>query len=64
MKPMLAALCEDVTKLRYPVIASPKLDGIRALVIDGQLVSRTLKPIPNRYVQSFSPVCRKEQTVS
>lgn len=53
MKPMLAALCEDVTKLRYPVIASPKLDGIRALVIDGQLVSRTLKPIPNRHVQKL-----------
>jgi len=52
-KPMLAALCEDVTKLRYPVIASPKLDGIRALVINGQLVSRTLKPIPNRYVQKL-----------
>jgi DNA ligase-1 len=53
MKPMLAALCEDITKLRYPVIASPKLDGIRALVINGQLVSRTLKPIPNQYVQKL-----------
>lgn len=53
MKPMLAALCEDVTKLRYPVIASPKLDGIRALVLNGQLVSRTLKPIPNQYVQKL-----------
>ena len=52
-KPMLAALCEDITKLRYPVIASPKLDGIRALVIDHQLVSRTLKPIPNRHVQKL-----------
>jgi DNA ligase 1 len=53
MKPMLAALCEDITKLRYPVIASPKLDGIRALVIDHQLVSRTLKPIPNQHVQKL-----------
>jgi DNA ligase-1 len=53
MKPMLAALCEDITKLRYPVIASPKLDGIRALVLNGQLVSRTLKPIPNRHVQKL-----------
>ncbi len=53
MKPMLAALCEDISKLSYPVIASPKLDGIRALVLDGQLVSRTLKPIPNRYVQKL-----------
>jgi DNA ligase-1 len=53
MKPMLAALCEDITKLRYPVIASPKLDGIRALVLSGQLVSRTLKPIPNKHVQKL-----------
>ena len=53
MKPMLAALCEDITKLRYPVIASPKLDGIRALVIDHQLVSRTFKPIPNQHVQKL-----------
>jgi DNA ligase 1 len=53
MKPMLAALCEDIMKLSYPVIASPKLDGIRALVLNGQLVSRTLKPIPNRYVQKL-----------
>jgi DNA ligase-1 len=53
MKPMLAALCEDITKLHYPVIASPKLDGIRALVLNGQLVSRTLKPIPNRHVQKL-----------
>jgi DNA ligase 1 len=53
MKPMLAALCEDIMKLRYPVIASPKLDGIRALVLNGQLVSRTLKPIPNRHVQKL-----------
>lgn len=53
MKPMLAALCEDITKLQYPLIASPKLDGIRALVLDGVLVSRTLKPIPNQYVQKL-----------
>ena len=34
-------------------LASPKLDGIRALVINGQLVSRTLKPIRNRYIQEI-----------
>jgi DNA ligase 1 len=33
--------------------ASPKLDGIRATVIDGRLVSRTLKPIRNRYIQGL-----------
>lgn len=52
--PMLAyQKYPDITKLRYPLMASPKLDGLRALVKDGQLVSRTLKPIPNRYAQKL-----------
>jgi DNA ligase-1 len=42
---MLAA-ATDGTNLSYPLLASPKLDGIRALVIDGVVVSRSLKPIP------------------
>lgn len=51
MKPMLAATIEDTVLLDFPLIASPKLDGIRALVKDGILVSRKLKPIPNAHVQ-------------
>ena len=31
----------------FPVEATPKLDGIRALKIAGQMVSRQFKPIPN-----------------
>lgn len=31
---------------------SPKYDGIRAIVIDGVVYSRNLKPIRNRYVQA------------
>lgn len=52
MKPMLAGKCENIGKLKYPVMASPKLDGVRALIIDGVVMSRSLKPIPNRWVQS------------
>lgn len=49
-KPMLA--CEaDLTKLRFPLLASPKLDGIRAIVRDGVVFSRSNKPIPNKFVQ-------------
>jgi DNA ligase-1 len=51
-KPMLASDA-DLATLRFPVIASPKLDGIRAIVIDGVVMSRSLKPIPNKYVQSL-----------
>lgn len=50
-KPMLADTCEDITKLNYPVIASPKLDGIRCTIQDGVLVSRNLKTIPSEFAQ-------------
>lgn len=49
-KPMLAGKV-DVDHLRYPVLASPKLDGVRAIVVDGRVLSRSLKEIPNAYVQ-------------
>lgn len=51
-KPMLAATCEDTAKLVYPVLASHKLDGIRATVRGGILMSRSMKPIPNKQVQA------------
>lgn len=50
MKPLLAGKIEDLSKLRFPLVASPKIDGIRCLIIDGKPVSRKLKPIPNRFV--------------
>ena len=54
LRPMLAADCKgDLSKLRFPLLASPKLDGIRCLIVDGKPVSRTLKPIRNRYVQRY-----------
>lgn len=54
MKPMLAATCEDINTLTFPVIASPKLDGIRCIVKDGVALSRNLKPIPNKHVQEWA----------
>jgi DNA ligase-1 len=49
-RPMLASPA-DMSKLRFPLWLSPKLDGIRALVINGVVMSRSLKPIPNQHVQ-------------
>lgn len=43
----------DPEKLRFPALASPKLDGIRAYVKDGVVLSRQNKPIPNDLVQSL-----------
>jgi DNA ligase-1 len=53
MKPMLAATVDDVSKLKFPLYASPKLDGVRAIVWNGKLLSRTLKPIPNPHVNKM-----------
>lgn len=53
LRPMLAAKLEDVGPLQFPYLASPKLDGVRALVINGVVMSRSLKPIPNKYVQKL-----------
>jgi DNA ligase 1 len=53
MKPLLAATIKDVAQLKYPVVVSPKLDGVRAIVQDGVVLSRSLKPIPNAYVQQL-----------
>ena len=51
-KPLLSATIEDTAALRYPVLVSTKLDGIRCIVIDGVACSRNLKPIRNAYVQA------------
>lgn len=56
-RPSLACDCswEDFDRIissGYQLLASPKLDGIRAIVLDGKLVSRTLKPIRNQFIQS------------
>ncbi len=49
-RPMLA--CEaDLNKLKFPLLASAKLDGVRAVVRDGVVYSRSNKPIPNEWVQ-------------
>lgn len=52
MKPMLAEKCPDVNSLTYPVLASPKLDGVRAMILDARLMARSLKPIPNTFLQN------------
>ena len=52
-KPMSGCQLESFEQLRYPVLMSPKLDGIRCLVRNGQAVSRTLKPIPNHHIRGL-----------
>lgn len=42
---------EFINNLQYPTLATPKLDGIRCLKVDGQVFSRSFKPIPNEHVR-------------
>lgn len=55
-KPLLASPA-DLSTLRFPLLASPKLDGVRAIVKDGVVLSRSLKKIPNLHVQSLFKDC-------
>lgn len=52
-RPMLAGTHTDITKLIFPLLASQKLDGLRATAQDGVLLSRSLKPLPNVHVQEL-----------
>jgi DNA ligase-1 len=51
MKPMLAGTVKDISKVQYPAYCTPKIDGIRCLIVDGYPVSRSLKLIPNKHIQ-------------
>lgn len=52
-RPMLSGKVEDYSKIKFPAVVSPKLDGVRCIIIDGVAMSRSLKPIPNKYVQKI-----------
>ena len=50
--PMLAPNKEiDLKQLPYPLLASYKLDGIRGIIREGQILTRSLKSIPNKQVR-------------
>ena len=52
-RPMLAETLEDPSTLEFPVIVSPKLDGIRILKVDGKVLTRKFKPLPNNYTRKW-----------
>jgi DNA ligase-1 len=51
-KPLLAGDF-DPAKAKFPYIATPKIDGIRFLMVDGVAVSKTFKPIRNNHIQKL-----------
>lgn len=52
-KPMLAGTPSDLSKLQYPLLASPKLDGIRCVIRDGVALTRSLKRVPQPEIQEW-----------
>jgi len=51
-RPLLSSTLTDPTILRFPVCVSPKLDGIRCMIVAGQALSRNGKLIPNNHIRS------------
>jgi DNA ligase-1 len=59
-KPMLAPNEKtNLDAIQYPFMASRKLDGIRCLFIRGEILSRSLKPIPNKQLKAKFEMIRQ-----
>ena len=58
-KPMLAEAVE-LDQVKFPVYASPKLNGVRCIVDNGVALSRSKKPLPNLFIQKWAQDNAKE----
>lgn len=62
-KPLLAPNNDPMSypsyfdELKFPLLCSPKLDGIRCNTIKGECLSRTLKPLPSKQIQELFGKC-------
>lgn len=52
-QPILAAKKPVFENIKFPVLATPKIDGIRCIKINGQALSRSFKPIPNHHIRQM-----------
>ena len=50
---LMLASQQPPAHIKLPILASPKLDGIRATIKNGLVISRDIKPIPNRHIQQW-----------
>ena len=51
-RPMLAAELNNLADVKFPVLVSPKLDGIRCVIREGKALTRSLKPVPNDHIRN------------
>jgi len=52
LKPMLASDFDE-SKLTFPLLAQPKIDGVRGLNLNGTLTGRSLKTHKNKFTTTF-----------
>ena len=52
MKPY-KLITSELAVIRYPVIGTPKIDGIRCTKVNGLALTASHKPIPNRCIASY-----------
>lgn len=55
LRPMLAARTPDLVQLgqiQFPVLCTPKLDGLRCVKTDSRALTRTFKNVPNLFVRN------------
>lgn len=52
--PMRSVAPDAKHPIRFPKMASPKLDGIRFVNMDGLCITKSGKPIPNLFVQEWA----------
>lgn len=52
-RPMKATDIVEVEALKYPLLALTKYDGVYALVREGKLLGRSLKPFKNEYITNL-----------
>ncbi len=50
VRPMKAIDVKDIADLKFPLIATDKIDGVYAQNINGKLLGRSLKPFKNKYI--------------
>ena len=43
----------EIKKMKWPLLATPKKDGIRAFTFSNQALTKTSKPIPNLHISSM-----------
>ena len=52
-RPLLAETVESPEQVKFPVYATPKLDGIRCIKVNGQVLTRKFKPLPNDHIRNI-----------